>query len=134
MTIWNNLPDEIKDKIYYYKYFSEHNCKFKHILDDLLINIGKLTGQRYLSVVYELYPVTLNNDDYIHLFNLLNKCMCCSRHIVKRPGNIYDYKNFIGPHQTKYHTCKCTCRHYMRIITRIVRHNTNLVTPQICSI
>tara|TARA_Y100000992_G_C20945854_1_gene341245 strand:+ start:92 stop:511 length:420 start_codon:yes stop_codon:yes gene_type:complete len=129
-NIWQQLPDDIVDKIITLKNSNDHYEVHKKNLNEIPLQAVKMKiyfiNKSYIQRNdYETFEeILLDNttlDERCNMMIQLNKCNCCSEHKKRKPsfkdyceGFVPDYST--NPYREK--PCECFCRHFCRAICR----------------
>ena len=86
--------------------------------------LDSLDEWKYWEQDYSTYLKEMVSDPQATL-NMLNECMCCSRHAICRPKVLGPWTNTIY-HGNQDISCPCSCRHTARWICRVFKGDLEL--------
>jgi hypothetical protein len=131
------LPEDLCDKILSYKYGLDHRLE----LNNILYSIRKEAAiKRFSFINHDPFDIIMDREEAKNMIKILEKCNCCSRHMINKPG-ISEFENMYVPSYStnnKYcieseqlHNeditlysirtkCNCKCRFTTRHICRLM--------------
>jgi hypothetical protein len=90
--------------------------------------LESLSDWKYWEQDYSTYLKEKVSDPQETL-NMLNECMCCSRHTIYRPKVLGPWTNTIC-HGNQDNSCPCSCRHTARWICRAFQGGIGYKRPR----
>ena len=113
----SNLPKEIQIQIC--EFNTEHRMIFGKVLTDMPSHAWNV---RVLRARNDETFKLLVKDEGTVMFDVFSKCLCCSRHKLKKPVLLIapeDYHPEVLSSGPKTHDCKCHCRQSNRYICMV---------------